>query len=449
MTTILSKRPILRTVILLVALIGTILLTLAFRPKPPVYALADLARADRPEQDTLTTVIISASAGDTKAESLHVTAATLESALEATIQKVITSPNYSSYTHFRLDVAYGGDAANSVKLIKSLSTTITEHTYFASPDYTPAKIPANPTFTPAQISDFIYKNAQFLANQLDDNGRFVFGVNISTSEPLLSNYTTNEHSLAISALLRAYSLSHDSQFLAKAELALDYLLDFLVTSSANPTQAFIKTSDNTSLDLGATALTAIALSDYQDITGNTKYSDILRALVNGTEEMHTRGGLDFLYTHQLSSSDGTFDILYPTGSLPNSPYDVHATYALLRATKTLNDATLITLAERNLDHIMVDETYITSATYWIVQSIKLYEQSTGSNSAKSYTTPVFRVRTPEELHATYLEPWHAMFSSKPSAVLHSFRSCNDDLTVITSNQYAIFELMEALDSANV
>ena len=383
MTTPLSKKPILRGAIIFLALIGTIFLAFIFRPKPPLYALIDLAKSDRPDKDHLTTVLISTSIEGQKADTIHSSAMTLDEALEKSLEKVTANPDYLKFTHFRLDIFYGGIAANPTKLIDDLPT-ISDHTYFAGPNIHPKKIyPTPQALTSDQISDIIHKNAIYLANQLDDDGQFVFDRGIFSGDPLSEYYYTSEHAAAISALLRAYSLTDDAYLLRQAEKAIDYLPHLITTLDHNSDQITDDTAGVATIKLSANALTALALYDYQNISGNLQHSDSL--------------------------------------------------------------AELLPFAEQDLSTLKENEEYLSAIPYWLAVSLKAYQDSAGLNSAKTYTFPAFDTLTPEELYANFQEPWLAMFSDSPASILHSFRAnAGCGKTSITDNQSAIFTLINFL-----
>lgn len=438
MTTILAKKPVLRTILLLIALTLTISLAFIFRPVSPLDSLVKIAQKHRPDTDSLTTTLISASTGSKQADTVYSTATNLTDALAKTREKLIENPDYEDYKYFRLDIAYGAAAANPTKLINNLPTTLTDHTYYATTDAPRArKLTMPSSLTKSQISDMLRQNARFLATQVEDDGSFIYGFNILTTKPL-STYSMNAHAAAISALLRAYKITKDSSLVSQAAKAIEYLVDFTVISEQHPDRAFVENASAEAIDLGATALAAVALADYQDIAGNSDYSELLGFLANGIQSMSATDTACFMYTHELEldlTSKDTFISSY---------YDVQATYALLRAAGTLNKLEYLTSATKNLDRLTVSETHTTEAAYWLIKAIDAYN-AVAEGNVNTYELPEYSPRTPEEIYATFTEPWVAMFSYSPSSVIYSFTNSAQE-TSLPINQGTIFELVDYLQS---
>jgi len=432
-------KTITRGILLFIIAAAVIALAIFFRPKDPLSALADLASQDQPERATLTAVIISASSGSQTADTFTSTQTTFDAALSSALDKITQSPDYKEYKLFRIDVVYGADATNIRTIIENLPT-LTDHSYFTSPTQPPIKLSADlPELSHSKISDLIQQNALYLARDVDEDGKFLYGRNILTGEEL-ADYSINAHTGATAALLRAYSLSHDAFLLEQAEKTISYLINFIVNSVADPTLAYTQNAETTAIDLGATASSAIVLADYRDITDDTSYDELLQQLLNGVESMYI-GDDCHLYGQELELD------LTPRGNFLDGIYNAQATYALIRAYNIFEDKAYIDQAARNID-FMLEREYTTKAPYWFPLAVQAYNAVT-PDTYTDIDSPL--IRSPEEIFMSSVQPWYAMFATYPDSVLHAFINPQSDppsdfYSTLDANQSALFELIDFLDA---
>jgi len=428
-------KTITRGIILLIIALAIITLAIFFRPKDPLSALADLARQDQPERATLTAVIISASSGSQKADTFTSTQTTFDAALSSALNQTTQSPDYKDYKLFRIDIAYGVDATNIRTIIENLPT-LTDHSYFTSPTQPPIKLSKDPPeLSHSKILDLIRQNAFYIAYDIDDDGKFLYGRNILTDEEL-DGYSINSHAGATAALLRAYSLSHDAFLLEQAEKAISYLTNFIVNSVADPTLAYTQNADATFIDFGATAASAIVLTDYRYVTGDSSYNDLLQQLLNGLESMYV-GDDCLLYDQELELD------LTPRNNFLDGVYNAQATYALIRAYHIFQDETYLDQAARNID-FMLEREYTTKAPYWFPLAVQAYNAVT-PDTYTDIDSPLFR--SPEEISANFIGLQDAMFAISPSSALYAFVDDRTDYrSTLDANQSALFELIDFLDA---
>ena len=202
-----------------------------------------------------------------------------------------------------------------------------------------------------QLEQLARRSSAYLADMVDENGKFVYGYYPIDNEEL-EDYNIIRHAGTVWNLILQYEMTRDQALIAPIERALDYLKDNF--HYKNPGTAFL--NDRGTLNVGGNGISLLAFVSYTEITGSTKYLGIVRAAANGILYMQKENGG---FTHTLYKSNYKVHKDYITVF-----YDGEAMYGLLRAYGLLKDRRYLTAAERAGDYF-IDNNYETLNSHWI------------------------------------------------------------------------------------
>lgn len=202
-----------------------------------------------------------------------------------------------------------------------------------------------------QLEQLARRSSAYLADMVDENGKFVYGYYPIDNEEL-EDYNIIRHAGTVWNLILQYEMTRDQALIAPIERALDYLKDNF--HYKNPGTAFL--NDRGTLNVGGNGISLLAFVSYTEITGSAKYLGIVRAAANGILYMQKENGG---FTHTLYKSNYKVHKDYITVF-----YDGEAMYGLLRAYGLLKDRRYLTAAERAGDYF-IDNNYETLNSHWI------------------------------------------------------------------------------------
>jgi hypothetical protein len=219
------------------------------------------------------------------------------------------------------------------------------------------------TVDAAYINTLIANASRFLVNNLDSDGKFVYGY-YPRFDKELPSYNIIRHISAIWSLIHQYRTSKDPDLVPKIDAAINYFLGAVVYKDANT--AFIADAPVKEIKLGANAVAIIALTDYMNALGSDKYRDLLEKLGNGILSLlDTKTGK---YYHVLNyKKEGTADfsrkdefrIVY---------YDGEATFALMRLYENLHDEKWLTAAKSAVENFIAND-YTQHVDHWVAYSM--------------------------------------------------------------------------------
>lgn len=194
-------------------------------------------------------------------------------------------------------------------------------------------------------------SSRYLADMIDENGKFVYGYYPIDNEEL-EDYNIIRHAGTVWNLILQYEMTKDKSLLAPIERALDYLQASF--HYKNGSTAFL--NDRGTLNVGGNGISLLAFVSYTEITGSTKYIQLIRAAANGILYMQKDSGG---FIHTLYKSNYQIHKDYITVF-----YDGEAMYGLLRAYGLLRDKRYLTAAEKAGDYF-IDNNYETLNSHWI------------------------------------------------------------------------------------
>jgi hypothetical protein len=381
-----SKRPLIVGGSLLVLIVLTIAVTISLS-KSPISALIAFAKSDDSLNDLKSSpsaALLSASTGDAKAETFRASGDNLGQALSRLSDRVQQSEDYKNYKYFRLDVA--PFSPTIAKTIVENFPALSEHSYFLASGSHPKKLTDPTSPTDSDITNMLMGSSYYLASQVEDDGQFAYGHYLDTDEDI-EGYSIPRHAFTLMAMIKTYTLSHDQYLLSKIESALDYLKNFtLVYDPDDSPRSYVTNFEKTEISLASTALTALAYADYENVTGSNRYHDNIERLVNGINAAHIVPDPNsscvnkYLYFQALNLD---FTIINDT-EYYSRWYDGQATYALVEASKALNDPSLLDDALINLDAFIEKNYAAEEFTHWTLYAAASYLKARPESDQKYY-----------------------------------------------------------------
>lgn len=185
------------------------------------------------------------------------------------------------------------------------------------------------------LTKMIKGNAEFLSQQIQRNGQFIYGF-FPAYDREIRSYNTVRHCTTTYALIEALALDLQPNVVSKIQSAIDYALTNFYVEKEDDLAYMLDGADLNQLDeikLGANAAAILMLTKYQIMVGDKSYLKYAKALANGILSMIDKQGET---THVLSFPSyeikEKFRIIY---------YDGEAALALLRLYQLDSDPRLL------------------------------------------------------------------------------------------------------------
>lgn len=197
---------------------------------------------------------------------------------------------------------------------------------------------------PAAWRQAAIEGGDFILRQIREDGRFhyqYYPLENRHSRTDDNAYSLPRHSGTVYALALLYGLTGEARFKAGAERAIAWLGKQIPPACGAPDRACV--AKGRSADLGSTALTLVGMLEYQRRTGDARYADQSRRL------------LEFVLW--LQRADGDFHHVYDLQTNALVPQDrrlffsEEAALALVMAHEVLGDQRYLDAAERALDYL--------------------------------------------------------------------------------------------------
>ncbi len=210
-------------------------------------------------------------------------------------------------------------------------------------------VPAPPPLTAATLRTAALQGGRFLVGHLAPNGRYIYEHELSTgqqTDPMRSGaYSMPRHAGTTYFLAELYRITKEEWLREPIERAFKHLADLLATGKCGS-----KLADGTEIDcvldrtekiahLGSTALTVVALAEYQRATGDTRYLPMAKKFSAFILWMQRSDG-SFRHLYDPAKKQATEDeLLYYSGE---------AALALARMHVVTGDPIYATAAEKAL-----------------------------------------------------------------------------------------------------
>ncbi|HCF50752.1 MAG TPA: thioredoxin [Syntrophomonas sp.] len=203
------------------------------------------------------------------------------------------------------------------------------------------------------LRSVIEKSSGYLADQVDDSGKFRYGY-FPCFNKEIPGYNTLRHASTTYSMIEAFEITKDERLGQAIILALDYLANEgieLLEGEDGVTRAFVveRTSDN-EIKLGANATAILAFSKYTAVFDDRRYVQLMKQLAEGISYFQDKQ--EGSYVHVLNFPDLSIKEKFRTVY-----YNGEAAFALMR----LYD---IDKNERWLNMVELAFEYFINNEYW-------------------------------------------------------------------------------------
>ncbi len=236
------------------------------------------------------------------------------------------------------------------------------------------------------------KNSAYLSSLCGSDGKFVYGYYPIDNEPL-EGYNIVRHCGTVWSLTMQYEMCGDEALIPVIERAFSYLSKFTIYKDKST--AYVR--DINRLCLGGNGLALLAYTTYAEVTGSSKYNNVITALANGILSMQK---FDGSFVHELDSRTYAvtqdFIIIY---------YDGEAAYGLCKAYGLTDDSRYLTSARRAANYFL-SKGYESEHSHWMAYTfneltkycddLSYYEFGLKNIDSDDYSLKVYN--TPAGLH---------------------------------------------------
>ncbi|MBC8718519.1 YheC/YheD family protein [Ochrobactrum sp. Marseille-Q0166] len=206
------------------------------------------------------------------------------------------------------------------------------------------------TLAVTDIDGLIARGSTFLASQIREDGRFIYGWHPCFDKEI-GAYNTLRHTSTLYAMLEAWEVTQDNALKTVIEKGLAYLTEQLIkTVNHNGSELAFLTEENGEIKLGGNAVCLLALVKYSELTGNKQYLPLLEKIALGILHMQDEatGKFSHVLTYPSLRVKAPFRIIY---------YDGEAAFGLMRLYSLTHD-------ERWLNAVEKAFGYFIEADHW-------------------------------------------------------------------------------------
>ncbi len=202
-----------------------------------------------------------------------------------------------------------------------------------------------------EIKLLMKKSSTYLADSIDENGKFVYGYYPIDNEEL-KGYNIVRHAGTVWNLLLQYEVTRDKSLIAPINRSIEYLTSQLRYKDENT--AFIEYDRE--YNVGANGISLLAYVCYSQIFHTDKYNDVIEALANGVLYFQKEDGG---FNHGLNKKDFSvsreFIVVF---------YDGEAAFGLLKAYELTGNEEYLRAAENAADYFIANN-YEELHSHWI------------------------------------------------------------------------------------
>lgn len=179
----------------------------------------------------------------------------------------------------------------------------------------------------------IEQNSEFLHNQIQENGKFIYGC-FSAYDRDIRNYNTVRHCTSVYALVETFEVQSKPEYWPKIYAAIHYALTNFYKEKDSETAFMIDGKEGEfEIKLGANAAAILMLTKYQEITQKNDYQKYAEKLANGILKLiDSNGSTTHVLNYPNYDLKEKFRIIY---------YDGEAALALLRLYQINQDLKLL------------------------------------------------------------------------------------------------------------
>lgn len=201
----------------------------------------------------------------------------------------------------------------------------------------------------AHVESLVGQSSQFLADQVNDKGRFVYGIHPCFDRDI-NAYNTLRHASTTYSMLEAWEVTQSDELKSAIDRSLSYLVNELIrtyTLQDGTTLAYLQDA-NKEIKLGGNAVCLLALVKYTELTHDQQYLPLLEQLALGIQQMQNAETGQFshvLHANDLSIKEA-FRIIY---------YDGEAAFGLMRLYGLTKDERWLQTVEKAFEYFIEKE----------------------------------------------------------------------------------------------
>jgi len=212
------------------------------------------------------------------------------------------------------------------------------------------------------FDDMLENTGKYLANQVLDNGRFVYGY-YGYDNYELDDYNILRHAGVVWALINYYRFSGDESVMSDIDVLMGYLISQVVYHDG---MAFIYDAENDEIKLGSSGLGLIALVNYIEISGRRDLLHTCRQLADGI--LYCLDD-DWTFNHVY---DSDLNLIEKTRTVY---YDGEAAYGLCRLYDLTGDEKYLDAVESVIKNNFIANHYETIGDHWVAYALNSYLKS--------------------------------------------------------------------------
>ncbi|WP_147533590.1 hypothetical protein [Bacillus marasmi] len=215
-----------------------------------------------------------------------------------------------------------------------------------------------PSLDREDVLDIVRKSSQFLANQVQNNGKYIYGY-FPCFNKKINFYNILRHASSTYALNEAYEMSQSPELIQPIRKALEYLeLEAIAKYNQDgKILAYVQEkSSDSEIKLGANAAAILAYSKYTKVFKDEKYLPLMRQLAAGIEKMQNPETGQFIHilNPDLSVKEA-FRIIY---------YDGEAAFALMRLYELDRNPKWLEIVEKAFNYF-IENNYWKHHDHWL------------------------------------------------------------------------------------
>ena len=206
-----------------------------------------------------------------------------------------------------------------------------------------------PHFDADVVRTLVEGGSNYLARQVDAQGRFAYGTFPCFDRPI-AHYNALRHASTVYSMVDAWPQVRADGLRQAIERALGYLKVHLVRvyrDGPHPPRAFV-VDEGGEIKLGANAVALLALARHAQVFGGQQHVELMEQLGHGILSM--QDGATGRFVHVLQASDLSVKeahrVIY---------YDGEAAFALMRLYAATGGAQWLAAVERAFDHFIAAE----------------------------------------------------------------------------------------------
>ncbi len=199
------------------------------------------------------------------------------------------------------------------------------------------------------VLSLIRRSSSYLANQVQDDGAFIYGYH-PCFDRRIETYNTLRHASTTYAMIEALEVTGDTFLKAAIERSLRHLCDRLIARVTLPdglAAAFLVDTGN-EIKLGGNAVAILALAKYSTVMKTDRYHSLMTELAQGICHMQDAGSGAFRHVLAFPSlaTKAAFRTIY---------YEGEAAFALMRLHEVTGDVRWLAAVERAFSHFIASD----------------------------------------------------------------------------------------------